>query len=69
MIFRRRETVTHEQWAQLCQYQQTTMLAIAHLALSIASDPEVVTPQLEDDLRDLVSGLEDKLAYFNEHFV
>jgi hypothetical protein len=69
VIFRREPQVTQAQWAQLCQYQQTTILAIAHLALSIASDPEVATPQLEDDLRDLVRGLEDKLAYFNEHFV
>ena len=70
MIGRRRKTtLTADQWIELCRFQHKNSLAMARLALKIATEPELVTPEIESDLRELVRDFEDRLARFSEHYV
>lgn len=69
MIFRRSQQVSDAAWAELIHFQQMNTLAIAHLTLRIACEPELATDEVKDDLRNMVRELEDRLACFEEHVV
>lgn len=69
LIFHREPEITQAQWAELCRFQQQTALAVAHVALRIATHPELATSETQDELRDFVSELEDRLACLDEHIV
>lgn len=72
MRFRRSpqpEPVTHADWAELVRFQQMNTLAIAHLTLKIAYEPQLATEEVKGELVELVRELEDRLACFEEYVV
>lgn len=56
-------------WAELLKLSQLSALSIAHMMLSVVDDPALVTPEVREDLVEMITELEYAVAHFEEYIL